>query len=124
LIFCQKLTQVFEMFLNSAQNLGYVRGGGVLKRQIKSKKNNSTVKTTTDSTVCATDTISFTLIPFKVNSPEFIKSNLLVFCEQHINKPVIRVCATICLINYVCRLRASSIVAEREAIFFTVNATC
>lgn len=49
------------MFLNSTQNSGYVRGGGVLNGQIKSKNQNSTVKTTMDSTMCPTNTISFSL---------------------------------------------------------------
>ena len=39
-------------------------------------------QTTMDSTMCPANTILFSLIPFKISSPEFIKFNLVVFCEH------------------------------------------
>lgn len=72
---------MFEMFLNSAQNFVYVRGGGVLKGQIKPKNKNSTVKTTMDSKMCPTNTISFSPFFFQ-NKFSRIYTVCLLVCSK------------------------------------------
>jgi hypothetical protein len=106
---------MFEMFLNSAQNSVYVRGGGVLKGQIKPKNKNSTVKTTMDSKMCPTNTISFS--PFF--SKQFLQNLYSLFTGvlQTVNKQTDQKCYK----SYFCRIRAYCNSADSEAEVFYVE---